>query len=60
MSSRLVGLGHAAIAVPDDWGTDATRCGVPMRDTVVIDVEKKKTRAPIVPLCGAPAPTGRG
>lgn len=51
MSSRLVGLGHAAIAVPDDWGTNATRCGVPMRDTVVID-------APIVPLCGAPAPTG--
>lgn len=48
---RLVGLGHAAIAVPDDWGTNATRCGTPMKDTVVIDVA-------IVPGCGAPAPTG--
>jgi len=35
---RLVGIGHAAIAVPDDWGTNQTRCGTPVRDTVVIDV----------------------
>lgn len=35
---RLVGLGHAAIAVPQSWGTNATRCGVPQQDTVVIDV----------------------
>jgi hypothetical protein len=36
--SRLVGLGHAAIAVPATWGTNETRCGVPQVDTVVIDV----------------------
>lgn len=35
---RLVGLGHAAIAVPEGWGTNVTRCGVPQQDTVVIDV----------------------
>ena len=35
---RLVGLGHAAIAVPQGWGTSVTRCGVPQKDTVVIDV----------------------
>jgi hypothetical protein len=46
-----VGLGHAAIAVPDDWGTNTMRCGAPMKDTVIIDVA-------IVPGCLAPAPTG--
>ena len=50
-SMRLVGLGHAAIAVPDDWATNAMRCGTPTRDTVVIDVA-------IVPACGAPRPKG--
>ncbi|WP_134739632.1 PASTA domain-containing protein [Nocardioides sp. 503] len=35
---RWVGMGRAAIAVPDAWGTNATRCGVPTRDTVVVDV----------------------
>jgi hypothetical protein len=35
--TRLVGLGSAAIAVPDQWGTNDTRCGVPQRDTVVVD-----------------------
>lgn len=35
---RLVGLRHAAIAVPQSWGTNVTRCGVPQQDTVVIDV----------------------
>lgn len=35
---RLVGIGHAAIAVPQSWGTNETRCGVPQKDTVVIDV----------------------
>ena len=34
---RLVGIGHAAIAVPDDWGTNDTTCGRPMHDTVIID-----------------------
>jgi len=44
-------LGHAAIAVPDAWGTNVTRCGVPTRDTVVIDVGF--TRA-----CGMARPKG--
>lgn len=35
---RLVGLGQVAIAVPEEWGTNQTHCGVPQRDTVVIDV----------------------
>jgi hypothetical protein len=36
--TRLVGIGHAAIAVPKDWSTNATRCGVATEPTVVIDV----------------------
>jgi hypothetical protein len=35
---RFVGLRHAAIAVPTDWGTNATQCGTPMKNTVIIDV----------------------
>ena len=35
--TRLVGLGHAAVAVPLAWGTNRSRCGVPQHDTVVID-----------------------
>lgn len=35
---RLVGLGHLAIAVPEEWDTNRTRCGTPMKDTVVINV----------------------
>lgn len=46
---RLVGLGHAAVAVPQEWGTNETRCGVPKKDTVVIDVGA-------VPLCDTPRP----
>ncbi|HET6153668.1 MAG TPA: PASTA domain-containing protein [Marmoricola sp.] len=34
---RLVGYGHAAIAVPDAWGTNDTRCGTPVHPTVIID-----------------------
>lgn len=34
---RWVGLGHAAVAVPDAWGTNVTGCGSPTADTVVID-----------------------
>lgn len=41
---RFVGVGHAAIAVPEDWGTNETRCGTPQRDTVVID-------ASVIPAC---------
>lgn len=40
---RLVGLGHAAIAVPQGWGTNVTRCGVPQQDTVVIDAGVVRT-----------------
>jgi hypothetical protein len=36
--TRLVGIGHAAIAVPVSWGTNQTHCGTPLSDTVVIDV----------------------
>lgn len=36
--TRLVGLGHLAIAVPEEWDTNRARCGTPMRDTVVINV----------------------
>jgi hypothetical protein len=36
--TRLVGAGHAAIAVPVEWGTNKTYCGIPQQDTVVIDV----------------------
>lgn len=34
---RMVGYGHAAITVPKAWGTNASRCGTPRRDTVLID-----------------------
>ena len=35
--TRLVGLGHAAIAVPEEWGTNRVRCAAPQKDTVIID-----------------------
>ncbi|MGY4765555.1 PASTA domain-containing protein [Kribbella sp. CWNU-51] len=34
---RLVGFGHAAIAVPKVWGTNFSRCGTPRKDTVLVD-----------------------
>ncbi|MFD7161585.1 PASTA domain-containing protein [Kribbella sp. NPDC059898] len=34
---RLVGIGHAAIAVPEEWGTNQSYCGTPQNDTVLID-----------------------
>lgn len=42
---RLVGLDHAAIAVPDSWGTNETRCGTPQKDTVIINVGGTETCA---------------
>jgi len=33
---RFVGVGRSVIAVPSGWATDATRCGQPVRDTVVL------------------------
>ncbi|TDD59774.1 PASTA domain-containing protein [Kribbella antibiotica] len=35
---RLVGLGHAAIAVPQDWPTNKLKCGTPTAATVIVDV----------------------
>jgi hypothetical protein len=37
VAMRLVGYGHAAIAIPKVWGTNVSRCGIPRRDTVLID-----------------------
>jgi hypothetical protein len=37
VAMRLVGFGHAAIAVPKVWGTNVSRCGTPRRDTVLVD-----------------------
>ncbi|TDW16026.1 PASTA domain-containing protein [Kribbella kalugense] len=37
VATRLVGLGHAAIAVPKSWGTNQSSCGTPMKDTVLIE-----------------------
>lgn len=34
---RWVGVGHAAIAVPEGWPTNAVTCGQPTETTVVID-----------------------
>ncbi len=36
--TRLVGIGHVAIAVPEEWATNAIRCGTATRPTVVVDV----------------------
>ncbi len=37
VAMRVVGFGHAAIAVPKVWGTNFSRCGTPRKDTVLID-----------------------
>ncbi len=34
---RLVGFGHAAIAIPASWPTNKSSCGTPQQDTVQID-----------------------
>jgi len=49
--TRLVGLDHAVIEVPSEWGTNATGCGTPMADTVVIDARG-------IPACGVGRPAG--
>lgn len=49
--SRLVGVGHAAIAVPQGWATNKTGCGTPLADTVIINVTG-------VPACLIPRPPG--
>lgn len=39
---RLVGHGRLALAVPEEWATDATYCGIPTENTVI---------APQGPIC---------
>ena len=36
-STRLVGIGHAAVAVPQQWTRNQLHCGTPQKDTVIID-----------------------
>lgn len=36
--TRLVGIGHLAVAVPEEWGRNQIECGTPQADTVVIDL----------------------
>lgn len=33
---RFAGVGHAAVAVPESWGTNKTHCGTPKKDTVIV------------------------
>lgn len=46
---RWVGIGQAAIAVPDSWATNAIGCGTPQTDTVVVDVS-------VIEACAMPYP----
>jgi hypothetical protein len=48
---RLVGLGHAAVAVPEEWGTNQLHCASPHKDTVVIDLGA-------IGFCAVPRPNG--
>lgn len=48
---RLVGLEHAAVAVPETWGTNVMRCADAKEDSVLIDIVA-------VPLCAHPRPEG--
>lgn len=50
-ATRLVGIGHAAIAVPEQWGTNQLGCGTPQKDTVIIDAGPQN-------LCKTPYPNG--
>jgi hypothetical protein len=36
-ATRLVGMGPVAVTVPAQWGTNETRCGTPLEDTVVFE-----------------------
>lgn len=51
VATRLVGIGHAAIAVPTTWGTNQFSCTTPTADTVLIDIG-------VVNLCAMPRPAG--
>lgn len=43
---RLVGLGSVAFSVPETWGTDETRCGRPLADTVAFNSNSGFSCAP--------------
>ncbi|TDD20323.1 PASTA domain-containing protein [Kribbella turkmenica] len=47
---RLVGIGHAAIAVPKNWGTNQTHCGTPQKDTAILERDGL--------FCAMPRPVG--
>jgi PASTA domain len=47
--TRLVGIGHLAVAVPEAWATNELRCGTPVKDTVVVDVTFIETCAFLAP-----------
>ncbi|TKK74319.1 PASTA domain-containing protein [Kribbella jiaozuonensis] len=49
---RMVGFGHAAIAVPADWPTNKSQCGTPKQDTLLIDDPSAAL------FCGAFRPAG--
>lgn len=49
--TRWIGIGQAAVAVPDAWPVNATGCGTPTRDTVVVDQG-------VIELCLALYPPG--
>ncbi|WP_410785654.1 PASTA domain-containing protein [Kribbella sp. C-35] len=34
---RLVGFGHAVIAIPGDWPVNKSMCGTPQQDTLLLD-----------------------
>lgn len=46
---RLVGIGHAAIAVPEEWGRNHLGCGTPTKNTFALDVG-------VIPACLIPRP----
>jgi hypothetical protein len=48
---RLVGIGHAAIAVPEEWERNHLGCGTPTADTFILDVS-------VTPACLIPRPAG--
>ncbi|HWD83956.1 MAG TPA: PASTA domain-containing protein [Kribbella sp.] len=51
VATRLVGIGHAAIAVPTTWGTNQLTCATPNADTVVVDLGA-------ITYCAMPRPAG--
>ncbi len=38
VGTRYVGVGHAVIAVPEEWSTNAHQCGTPTEPTALVDI----------------------